>query len=280
MTGPYVPYKPIIEDIPDKYDGSVIAMFYGKGGVGKTQLGGSVGRDGLIVMVGAGEMTLSSPEYKKKYPVEKRPRITYIREEIDRKTGFFTDAKAFDKVRDTTDFFLDTPDFKTLVIDDATAFRKFALNVAIQSNASLRASDKETSFDKGKRLGFPIIEMDDFQKEMNLIEWYLSNVIPECRERKKNLILIAHERHVFDPPKKQGDQPSLKFIKPGFTGKTFPDTVTAMFDLVWRMEVVNGTVFRAYTQPTLQYDAKTRWGGAFQERETDMNWDKIMERIK
>lgn len=276
---PYQPHIPIIEDIQEKYDGSIIMMPYGKAGVGKTEFGGSVGPDGLIVMVGSGEMTLSSPGFLSRYPKERRPKITYIRgDPIDPVTGFFKRAESFDKLRDVTEWFLTNPNLKTLVVDDATFAQKFAMNVAIQSNAELRTQGV-SSMDKGRKYGFPIIEIDDYQKQMNMFEWYLANTVPACRELKKNFILLAHERHLFSPPTKQGEQSELKFVKPGFTGKTFPDAVTAYFDLIWRFSVQSGKIFQAQTMPTLIYDAKTRWSGEFKEIETNINFPNIEKRI-
>jgi hypothetical protein len=275
----YKPYIPVIEEIPEEYEGSIIQMVYGKLGTGKSEYGASIGPDGLVLSIGAGEMTLSSPGFKQRYPREVRPRITYIKEDIDPKTGLFKSAEAFDKVCDTTDWFL-ASDFRTFTIDDATFLTKFARNKAVEANYNASNDKNASSLVKSRDAGFLLMDIGDYGKEMSVIDWYLSTYVPAFKAAKKNFILLAHERHIFYPAERIGAPRKLKGIKPGFTGETFPDSVGAYFDLIWRFEVMNGTAFRAWTMPTLEYDAKTRWSGQFKEKEERPRFVDVESRIR
>lgn len=271
MINPPVP----IEDISDKFEGVINIMIYGTGGTGKSEFGASTGKDGIVLSIGNGELTFSSPGFRKRNPVP--PKIAYIREEIDPKTGIFkSPPEAFDKVGDFMEWFIQS-DFKVLTVDDATALNQFAKNKSLDMSPNFRKDNVSTSLNKSKKYGFPIMEVDDYQREMNLISWLLADHMPRMNDAGKSFILIAHERLFHKPPDKIGGEKLLYRVTPGFTGQTFPDAVVNMFDFVWYATVLNGTVFRVQTMPSLVIAAKTRWSGVFHEKESMITFPQLMK---
>lgn len=250
-TTPPVP----VEELPDKFDGSVIQLIYGAGGTGKTEYAGSIGENGIVLSIGEGHLTLSSPDYRNRNP--KRPKISYIRETYDPKTGLFTSAEAFDKVTDYMDWFL-TTDLDTLALDDSTFLSQFARNKGMEFNSS-RISGGADSLAISRSAGFLNADIGDYGSEMKIIMWLLATQVPQFKEKKKNLILVAHERHIFKKAIKIGGEDTLERIIPAFTGKTFPDAVQVFFDFVWRFQMVNGVKVRALTMGTTNALAKSRW---------------------
>lgn len=275
MTDLLVPPVPI-EDIPDKFQGTCNFMAYGPGGTGKSEFGASTGKEGLVLSIGDGELTFSSPGFKKRNPVP--PKIAYIREKIDPKTGVFqSPAEAFDIVGDFVEWFISS-DFKYLTIDDATALSSFAKNKALDISGAYKSVTD--SLNKTKKYGFPNMQVDDYQREMNMIDWFLADHLPRIGDAGKSFIMIAHERLFYRAPEKIGAERVLYKVTPGFTGQTFPDAVVNRFDFVWHFEVLNGTNFRYRTMPTMLYAGKTRWSGVFAEVEPAMSFLTFMERMK
>jgi len=265
-----------IEDIPDKYPGHHTMMVYGPGGVGKSEFGASTGKEGIVLSIGDGELTFSSPGFKKRNPVP--PKIAYIREKIDPKTGIFKNPpEAFDKVGDFLDWFIQS-DFKVLTIDDATTLNTFARNKAISISPDFTNAATNV-FEKSKKYQFPIMEISDYGREMNMISWLFAQTFPQISDAGKSIIVLAHERLFYKAGPKIGDEKVIYRVTPGFTGQTFPDALVNMFDFVWHMSVTNGTVFRMRTMPTLLYAGKTRWSGVFKEQEETMTFLKMRERL-
>jgi hypothetical protein len=101
---------------------------------------------------------------------------------------------------------------------------------------------------------------------MDLVEKFVLTYIRMCKEAHKHLIMTAHERITFNPPTSLGAEPTINHIKPGFTGRTFPDAVTGHFDLVWHAEKIGGGEQIKYRMRTLgdsSLTAHTKWGGIF-----------------
>ena len=261
-------------------------LVYGGSKVGKTVFIGSAGPRTLIINIGDGIAVLQSQWAKERFYKDGYPIITTIREERDRKTGIFTSADAFDKVADAIDIgvakFGDR--FDTIAVDDATQLRAFAMNKGLEVNADFNRSKTLEQARKGGGAFVPAVQ--DFGAEMDLIEQFIVGTISLCKQYSKHFILTAHERHIF---KKIRDQTGkvvgeeIDKIRPAFTGKTFPDDVTGIFDLVWNFTAARtgqGTVYRAYTEDSMSIKAGTRFPGVFKSLEVNPNFLDAVRRIK
>ena len=255
---------------------SWIMMLYGPSKTGKTEFAGSAGPRTLFLNIGEGIETLLAPGFKSRHPEAKGMIVTDIRELAD------NTISAFDVVSDTIDHALKYfPDkFDTIVVDEASAFRKFGLNKAMQLNTSSRKDSSR----KDRRDEYVKAEIGDYGIEMDMIEWFLGEYIPRLKGANKHFILIAHERQIFAKPSQIGGEAVLTKIVPGFTGKTFPDKVPAYFDDVWHSEIAtdaaSNSVYRIRTAGNDRDLGGSRHGGIFNVIEQDPNFLKLLQRIK
>lgn len=264
---------------------SITMLLYGGSGTGKTVFVGSAGPRTLIINIGDGIITLQSAWAKAKFYREGMPIIATIREERDPATGMFKAADAFDKVKKSIEWGMDnfTDQFDTIAVDDATQLRAFAMNKGLEINEDF---DRSKTLAKGKVAGGFVPAVQDFGAEMDLIEDFVATTISFCKEEKKHFILTAHERHIFKKVRDNtgrviGDE--IDKIRPGFTGKTFPDDITMYFDLVWNVESVRtgqGTIYRAYTEDAMVRKAKSRYPKVFQPVEVWPEFLKLRDQIK
>jgi len=256
---------------------SWIALVYGPSKTGKTYFAGTAGSRTLFLNIGDGIETLMAPAFTQKYPNSKNMIMVDIRESNPNGT-----AEAFDRTCEAIDYALANfrDKFDHIVLDEATAFRKYAVNKATELNTA----DRTRGAVRAKRTEEYIkIDVGDYNIEMQMIEWFLGTYTPIFKEAKKNFLMLAHERQVYNKPAKIGDEPTLRKTMPGFTGKTFPDTVPAYFDDVWHSEVVGGgdnVVYRIRTAGSEMEVGGSRHGGIFTTIETDPNYLKMLERIK
>jgi hypothetical protein len=257
---------------------SWILMYYGPSKTGKTFFAGTAGPRQLFINIGDGIETLMAPAFTRYNAEASRDMIMVdIREKNPQGV-----AEAFDMVCDAIVYALRVfPDkFDTVTLDEATAFRKYALNKATELNTEARRNQSSRT----KRTEeFLKPDIGDYGTEMQMIEWFLGQYIPKFKEANKNFIMLAHERQLFQKAGKIGDDPVLRKIQPGFTGKTFPDTVPSYFDDVWHSEVVGGgnnVVYRARTAGSETEVGGARHGGIFSTVETDPNFLKMLARIK
>lgn len=214
---------------------SIAQLYYGGSGTGKTNYCGSAGSDSVGINIGGGLSTIQSDRFKKAYN-NADPVIETVIEPAVPDT-----AKAFDEVCDHMDRYLDDPTllstYNTIWVDDITALRRFALNKGLEINQKL---GKSKSAGLSKLYDVSVTTVQDYAIEMSLIEQFVVHYIGKCRERNKHLIMTAHERINFNAPTTMGAEPTVSSIKPGFTGRTFPDAVTGHFDLVWHAEKLGG----------------------------------------
>jgi hypothetical protein len=270
---------------------SWILLYYGASGSGKTFFCGTAGPRTLFINIGLGMETLSSPAFKLRYPEAAEMIFIDITEKVNER-GVLVAAEAFDLITDAIDYALDKfpNDFDTIVIDDATYMRRAAMNRALEINAGIRTQPNARSVNINE---FTVPEIQDYGREMQMIEWFLIQYVPKLRTLKKNLVMTAHERNIYGKPARIGDQPPLLKTVAGFTGKTFPDQIPAYFDDVFRAEAVGGgeqVVYRARTAGA-EYDAtnatasgallgKARHGGIFKTVEPDPNFLRFLQRIR
>lgn len=264
---------------------AITMLYYGGSGVGKTMFVATAGSRTLIINIGDGLVTIQGEWARKQFYKDGLPIVATIREERDPKTGVFKAADAFDKVKDAIEWAMDKfPDrFDTIAVDDATQLRAFAMNKGLELNEQFNRSK---TLAEAKKSGGYVPAVQDYGVEMDLIEAFVTDTVAFCKAEKKHFILTAHERHIFKPMKDQSGKKigeELDKIRPGFTGKTFPDDITAHFDLVWRAEAVRtggGTVYRAYTEDSMGIKAKSRYPGVFKNPEINPNFLKIIATIK
>jgi hypothetical protein len=264
---------------------SVTMLYYGGSGTGKTMFVGSAGPRTLIINIGDGLTTIQSEFARKAFYKNGFPIVATIREKIDPKTGLFEAADAFDQVKNSIEWAMDhfADRFDTIAVDDATQLRSFAMNKGLELNDEW---DRSKTLAKGKVQGGYILAVQDYGAEMDLIEKFVAQTISFCKNEKKHFILTAHERHIFkkvrdNTGKVIGEE--IDKIRPGFTGKTFPDDITNYFDLVWRAEAVRAggkSVYRCNTEDTAQIKAKSRYPGLFKNPEVWPEWLKLHAAIK
>lgn len=257
---------------------SWILMVYGASKTGKTYFAGTAGPRTLFLNIGEGIETLLAPSFTMRYPSAKDMIVVDIRE-MNPESG----AEAFDMTCDAINHALTNfPDkFDNIILDEATAFRKFGLNKAMELNTSQRTQGKTRA---NRREEYVKADIGDYGIEMDMVNWFLGEYVPRFRGANKNFLMLAHERHIFAKPGNIGDEAVLRRIIPGFTGKTHPDAVPVFFDDVWHSEVVSDAAFNStYRMRTAGNDEKLggmRHGGIFGVVETDPNYLKMLERIK
>lgn len=254
---------------------SWILMVYGPSKSGKTYFAGTAGARTLFINIGDGLETLMAPAFTTKYPDAKNMIVVDIRETAA------NSAQAFDQVAEAIDHALKhfPEKFDTIVLDEATALRKFALNRAMELNTAQR-----TQSNRGNRLDdYVKADVGDFGVEMDMIEWFLGTYVPIFKSMNKHFLMLAHERQIYRKPAKIGDDPVLARVLPGFTGKTFPDKVPAYFDDVWHSEAVGGDeniVYRMRTAGSELELGGARHGGIFNVVEKNPNYLEMLKRIQ
>lgn len=270
---------------------SVISLFFGSTGSGKTDLAGTANdnNEGLLYLdLAGGHVTLQSNAYIARHPNVNSMHYIPIREEVDQH-GVVKTAVMIDNLAETTEEWFDKKldRFKTVVVDDLTAFSFGAQYKAMELAGRLMGSSSLTKAKVGKH--FPIKEKSDWGVEITAIKSYFGALIDECQKHQKHLIVLAHQRKYFI--KAKGDQePILNMVGPLLAGKDSfaPEQYPAMFDLVWHFSGVasNGKLMtKIRTMPNAIYPmVHTRASGVFKEVEERMNdsltFPKIVERIK
>lgn len=267
--------KPFIPEVKRLHeqavDEPISALFYGAAGTSKTWSAGTYGSRTLFINVGHGLATIQSPEFQAKYPCD--PLVI----NIDR-----DDPDAYDKMTDSIEFMFRNhiDDFDLLVIDEITAVRKAAMWKALQINKDF---NKTGTLTKAEKSGVVSPEIADWGEEMNVMNHFLQEIFTACKSARKHLVVIAHEKHTYGKPAKIGDLAPITKTRPAFTGKSFPDEVVSLFDLVWYFTAAGKgktRKFFAVTQPSELLVVKTRFNGIFLEEEANVNLQDIIKRIR
>ena len=181
-------------------------LCYGGSGTGKTRFAGTAGDRTLFIDNGHGIATLQSPAFRK--DVNANPIVISLYEKLGPK-GVFDGATVFNAICDTIDYALEKfPErFDTIVVDDATALRKGALNRGLEINQLTGKS--KTQKEVVERFDIVIPAVQDFGVEMNLIEQFIAGYTTICKEAGKHFILNAHERITYRKGDKIGDVPEI-----------------------------------------------------------------------
>lgn len=254
-------------------------LVYGPSGSGKTHFIGTAGSRTLIINTGLGIATLQSKGFKQRYPGVNPIVETVVESYLpDKATGH-------NEVCDILDRYLDPKnplfnEFDTVAIDDATALRRMAMSLALEVNEDLQ---KSQSLKSSRKHGQLTVAVQDYGEEMNIVDKFLVDYISICREQNKHFILTAHERVTFGKPPTIGAPAPVLKIRPGFTGSTFPDSVTGQFDLVWYLETQGAgdrVLYKARTAGDSALVAKTREDMTFPVLVSNPNFLEVVKKIR
>lgn len=251
---------------------SIMALFYGHAGTGKTEIGGTTGDKGLIINISKGIATLQSPGFKQRHP-DCNPQILTI----------YDKGNLFDDVCDAIDYNLEKnyDTFDTIVIDDFSSLKKAAMSKGLEVSRFQLGSN---SLEILKKQGVVIPNVMDYNAEMVILEKFIATYKEIFAQAKKHMILIAHVRETFRKGDKIGDLPLLVKVRPSFTGATFPDQMLQYFDLVGYCSVTSSGEKKKYVVDftgSSVIAAKNRFSGLIPaEKVTNFNWREFVSKLK
>ena len=184
---------------------------------------------------------------------------------------------------DAIDYGLQTfgDQFDTIAVDDSTATRRFAMSKGLEINQATNKSKTLTEIVEKWDVVAPAVQ--DYGIEMSLIMQFMVGTIEICKKNNKHLLIGAHERLTYKKASQIGEPATLVKTRPGFTGQTFPDDITGLFDIVTHAEAVGGSsniIYRQRFAGDEELTAKCRYAGIFETLETNVNFLKCVERIK
>ncbi len=281
--------EPVIRRISDLASNICLsAIIYGQKGSGKSWFAATAGDRTVFFTVGSsisGLKTINSPLFQEK--VGTNPYFEEIHEVLNKQRTPIK-ATVFDNLCRKIDWWIDNKldDFDTVVIDDVTNTRKAAMFKGFEINAE---ADLSKGWEKTKKYIIPMPGIQDYGQEMKLMLWFVETYIEILEGLGKNFLVLAHERYTFSKSKNRkgdpivGDKDIVDRIRPGFTGKTMPDDVTANFDEVWHMTkqgTGNATVHKLDCYGDNQILGSTRHGGIFNPTELNPNFQEMLSRIK
>lgn len=256
----------------------IALLVYGGSGVGKTTFLGSAGSRNLIIDCGLGPIeVLKSKLFRERYP-NVDPIIVQVREKF---VDGIPQGEAFDLVTDSIDYALaNFPDkFDTVSVD--TGLRGFAMTRGVHLSGELNKSQTLAKM-KSKQSGIIVPAIQDYGMEMGMVDWFCRTYVDVVKQAGKNFVMSAHVRETY-AKKGMSDaqaEPTLIAIRPGFTGQTFPDDVTAIFDEVWLFERVSGSAYRCKPYGDDIITAKTtRGAGILASVEKDPDFTKMLARM-
>lgn len=274
----------MIERLSDKPKGSSVTLcLYGASGTGKTFFCGSTGNRTLYIECENRLATVQGTAFRNKWN-NWNPILKQVTEEFLPDGG----AKALDEIaRYLREDAAEIQDqFDTIIIDGATAFNRFALNKGLELNQKLTKSKTLTRINLdvlNTEIAIIDLAVQDRTAEMGMVQNFIYKINDYCRANNKHFILTAHERINFKEKTNITANDVVDRIRPGFTGRTFPDEIPGMFDLVWYTEVIGSgeqATYRVRTQGDRSLVAKTCFNGVFKEIETNPSFLEILKRIK
>lgn len=270
---------PRLSDIPR--GDSVTQLIYGPSGTGKTDYLGTCGDRTLYFECENRLATIQGEGFKKRRG-NWNPIIYQIHEDFMPDAG----AQALDKIaltiKEADKNFKDQ--FDIIAIDGATAFNRFAMNKGLELNQKLSKSKTKEVLDRlGSGVDPTSVAVQDYGIQMTLVENFILQVNEYVRKEKKHFIMTAHERISFKEKSNPTALEVIDRIRPGFSGRTFPDSIPGMFDMVWYFEVVGSgeqSVYRAVTEGDRALVAKTCFNGLFPIKVVNPNFLDIVRKIQ
>jgi hypothetical protein len=183
--------------------------------------------------------------------VNSNPIVVRIEEKVGPR-GVPDLADAYYKVTDAIDYALAhfAADFDTVCVDEMTALRRYAMYRGLEYNQKTRRS---TTLKKLEDDDMFLPAVQDWGAEMSLIEQFCTGYTSILKHHGKHFLLAAHQRFLLEKPRNKdgevliGEPQVVKEVRPAVTGAQFPDTISALFDNVWRCERASGgeqTVYR------------------------------------
>jgi len=252
-------------------------LVYGHSGSGKTTFIGTAGDRTLIINNGKGIDTLYSPGFIRKYgPVN--PLVIDVRESGPVSEG----ASAFNQMSGAISkgFLTLRDDFDNVAIDDGTMMNLHANLKAIEVAAEYRGSK---TLGAAKKHNLVVLDVGDYNFQFALLHQFLTWLRDLCKEHNKHLIIAAHIREIYGKLSGPGAEAPLRRVVPSFSGKTFPDSVVALFDNVWKFEVVSTArepIYRAITIGNEMTVANTSMGGILDEKINNPHFLQLMKKLQ
>lgn len=263
---------------------SIFGLFYGGAGTGKTFTLGTAGDDSLYCNIESRLGTLQNPKFKAVHKFN--PFVITVFEEPLPSGGAKALVELTDKIKEAIK--TNGNDFSKILVDGATALRRYAMNSALEVNLkSGKAGEKaQGARDKIKAVvkDFPYhdITVTDFGTEMRMTEAFIISMREYCQESGKHFFMTAHERIDYNKPARIGDEPTVRKRRPGFTGQSFPDDIPGLFDLVWHFDTKEAggkTLYYARTEGDDSLIAKTCIGD-FKPTEFNPNIQSIIKNVR
>lgn len=246
----------------------LFALFYGGSGKGKTWTCGTAGDRTLYCDVEKRLGTFKTKRFLTKVG-KFNPRVISISEEFLPASGASAAVELTKKINEEFDKYLD--EFDIVIVDGATAVRRFFMNLGLELNQKTKRS---TTLNTKKQISpdFPYvnIEINDWTAEINAMETFIIRMKELCTETRKHFILTAHERTEYNQAPKIGGDKTIRSIKPGFAGQTFPDSTPGLFDLVWRFRTIG-------SGERVQYFADTEGDGSMLAKSSIGDWPVRLE---
>lgn len=260
---------------------SVTLLIYGPAGVGKSDFLGTTGDRTLFIECENRLMTFQSPGFVKRRG-NWNPIIHQVTEDFMPDGG----SQAIDKIAQIINEAADrySIQFDTIIVDGATAFNRFAMNKGLELNSKLSRSKTQSNLKAlNTEINPSIVSVQDYDVQMKLVANFILKVTEYVKANNKHFIMTAHERISFKEKSNPTALEVIDRIRPGFYGRTFPDEIPGMFDLVWYFEVVgsgDNATYRAKTVGDRSLVAKSCGSGIFQSNEVKPNFLDIVRRIK
>ena len=205
-------------------------LYWGPAKSGKTHFALTAGDRSLFISNGMGSATIQNQQFKSLNNF-------IINVPFD---DFDNPIRSFDLVDNAVEIGLtDLKDqIDTIIVDDASAQTRSGYIKALEFNDSMGKSQTLDKIRKSK-MNELILFPGDYGTEMDMTMQFWAHVISECKRAGKNFILLAHERIVYSPPPKMGEQPSIIKKIPAFTGADKnPDRIAGLFDWVMHTRTV------------------------------------------
>lgn len=283
-------FIPDMKRVNDTPPGTIIiGLIHGAKGSGKTWYAATAGNRSVHITINAsntGIETLRSKLFKEKVGTD--PFHIPLYQELGDDKLPIDKAKLFDDICRTIDwlFINKYDDFDTIVIDDVTSMKKAAMFKGFVISSQEGLSEALTRV--GKHI-VPLPGIQDYGQEMKIMQWFMDTYIPIFRKENKNLLLLAHQRITYEKARNNqggilvGAPDVIDKVRPGFTGKSFPDDIIADIDEVWHMEKVGSgkdAQHRLRIYGDEQILCSTRHPGSFNNLEINPNFLEMWNRIK
>jgi len=205
-------------------------LYWGPAKSGKTHFALTAGDRSLFISNGMGSATIQNQQFK-------NLNNYIINVPFD---DLSNSVRSFELVGDAIDIGLTQlkDDVDTIIVDDASAQTRSGYIKALEFNDSVGKSQTMDKIRKSKSDDL-VLFPGDYGTEMDMTMQFWARVISECKAEGKNFILLAHERIVYAPPPKIGEQPSVIKKIPAFTGADKnPDRIPGLFDWVMHTRTV------------------------------------------